>query len=110
MAGTLAALQRGREMTTAAAPLDGRTVLVVGGAGRLGSAICRDLRARGGRVIVGYRTSREAADRLASEIDGTAVRIDTADDASIEVRDLIHGNSFTWHGKTQTLDLDPQTR
>lgn len=84
MAGTLAALQRGREMTTAAAPLDGRTVLVVGGAGRLGSAICRDLRARGGRVIVGYRTSREAADRLASEIDGTAVRIDTADDASIE--------------------------
>jgi starch synthase (maltosyl-transferring) len=32
------------------------------------------------------------------------------DDASIEVRDLIHGNSFTWHGKTQTLDLDPQSR
>ncbi len=32
------------------------------------------------------------------------------DDASIEVRDLIQGNSFTWHGKNQTLELDPDTR
>jgi hypothetical protein len=26
------------------------------------------------------------------------------DDASIEVQDLLHGNTFTWHGKTQWLD------
>ena len=26
------------------------------------------------------------------------------DDAAIEVRDLIRGNCFTWHGKTQLLD------
>ncbi|MFC7703575.1 alpha-1,4-glucan--maltose-1-phosphate maltosyltransferase [Plastorhodobacter daqingensis] len=32
------------------------------------------------------------------------------DDASVEVRDLIHGNSFTWHGKYQWLELDPETR
>lgn len=32
------------------------------------------------------------------------------DEASIEVRDLIHGNSFTWHGKYQWLELDPETR
>jgi starch synthase (maltosyl-transferring) len=32
------------------------------------------------------------------------------DDASIEVRDLLHGNRFTWHGKTQWLDLEPTTR
>jgi len=32
------------------------------------------------------------------------------DDASVEVRDLIHGNSFTWHGKMQWLELDPDTR
>ena len=25
------------------------------------------------------------------------------DDASVEVRDLIHGNRFTWHGKSQWL-------
>ncbi len=32
------------------------------------------------------------------------------DDASVEVRDLLHGNHFTWHGKIQWLTLDPQTR
>ena len=32
------------------------------------------------------------------------------DDASIEVQDLIHGNHFTWHGKTQSLALEPQDR
>jgi starch synthase (maltosyl-transferring) len=32
------------------------------------------------------------------------------DDASVEVKDLIHGNRFTWHGKVQWLELDPQTR
>ncbi|WP_245190921.1 alpha-1,4-glucan--maltose-1-phosphate maltosyltransferase [Jannaschia formosa] len=32
------------------------------------------------------------------------------DDASVEVQDLIHGNSFTWHGMTHRLELDPQSR
>ncbi len=32
------------------------------------------------------------------------------DDAAIEVKDLIHGNHFTWHGKVQTLELEPSTR
>ncbi|MFC3167997.1 alpha-1,4-glucan--maltose-1-phosphate maltosyltransferase [Paracoccus fontiphilus] len=32
------------------------------------------------------------------------------DEASVEVRDLIHGNSFTWHGKNQWLELEPHTR
>jgi starch synthase (maltosyl-transferring) len=32
------------------------------------------------------------------------------DHASIEVRDLLQGNRFTWHGKVQWLDLEPQTR
>ena len=32
------------------------------------------------------------------------------DEASIEVEDAIHGNRFTWHGKTQTLHLDPHER
>ena len=32
------------------------------------------------------------------------------DDASIEVEDALHGNRFTWHGKTQWLELDPETR
>ena len=32
------------------------------------------------------------------------------DEASIEVEDAIHGNRFTWHGKTQMLELGPQQR
>lgn len=32
------------------------------------------------------------------------------DHASIEVEDLINGNRFTWHGKYQTLHLDPESR
>lgn len=32
------------------------------------------------------------------------------DEASVEVRDLIHGNSFTWHGKRHWLELEPHTR
>ena len=32
------------------------------------------------------------------------------DEASVEVRDLIHGNSFTWHGKNQWLELEPHSR
>ncbi|MDQ1902268.1 alpha-1,4-glucan--maltose-1-phosphate maltosyltransferase [Paracoccus sp. WLY502] len=32
------------------------------------------------------------------------------DEASVEVRDLIHGNSFTWHGKNHWLELEPHSR
>jgi starch synthase (maltosyl-transferring) len=32
------------------------------------------------------------------------------DDASVEVKDLLHGNHFTWHGKNQLLELEPSTR
>ena len=35
---------------------------------------------------------------------------DLPDEASIEVEDAIHGNRFTWHGKAQTLRLDPFER
>nr|WP_269078978.1 alpha-1,4-glucan--maltose-1-phosphate maltosyltransferase [Jannaschia aquimarina] len=31
-------------------------------------------------------------------------------EASVEVQDLIHGNSFTWHGMRHRLTLDPETR
>ncbi len=32
------------------------------------------------------------------------------DEASVEVQDLIHGNRFTWHGKSHRLTLDPHHR
>lgn len=35
---------------------------------------------------------------------------DLPDDASIEVKDVVHGNHFTWHGKNHRLRLDPHVR
>ncbi|WP_308915044.1 alpha-1,4-glucan--maltose-1-phosphate maltosyltransferase [Jannaschia sp. LMIT008] len=35
---------------------------------------------------------------------------DLPDAASVEVQDVIHGNAFTWHGKSHTLTLDPSER
>lgn len=50
------------------APLAGRTVLVTGGAHRVGEAIGRELAGRGARVIVHHHASGEAARRLAAEL------------------------------------------
>lgn len=33
-----------------------------------------------------------------------------ADEASIEVEDLLHGNHFTWHGKRHRIRLEPHER
>ena len=33
-----------------------------------------------------------------------------ADEASVEVQDLVQGNTFTWHGKAHELTLDPASR
>lgn len=48
----------------------GRTVLVTGGAHRVGAAISRRLAARGARVIVHHHASADAARALAAELDG----------------------------------------
>lgn len=51
----------------------GRTALVTGGAGGIGSAICRALAEDGWDVIIAYHRSGEAAEKLASELGGRAV-------------------------------------
>lgn len=50
--------------------LAGRTVLVTGGAHRVGAAISRHLAARGARVLVHHHESGAAARALAGELDG----------------------------------------
>jgi 3-oxoacyl-[acyl-carrier protein] reductase len=52
--------------------------LVTGGAGGIGGACCRALAKEGFRVAVGYRSSGEAAQKLAAEIEGFAVAGDVA--------------------------------
>ena len=56
--------------------LEGLTILVTGGAGGIGQAICQNLAKQGARVIVHYHTSKSDAEILASEIDGFAVYAD----------------------------------
>jgi 3-oxoacyl-[acyl-carrier protein] reductase len=58
-------------------------VVVTGGTGGIGSALCRLLPASGLAPIVGYRNNREQAETLARECGGLAVELDLASDASI---------------------------
>lgn len=52
-----------------------RTALVVGGTGGLGAAICRALPDEWGRVAVGYRSGRSAAEDIAADLGGHSVSI-----------------------------------
>lgn len=60
-----------------------RTVLVTGGAKRLGAAITRACADAGWRVVIHYGASRDAAEALAAEIGGVAVTGDLADLADV---------------------------
>ena len=62
----------------------GKTALVTGGAGGIGSAICRALAADGWHVAVAYHHSAEAAEALAKEIGGIAVYADVTEPDEVE--------------------------
>jgi 3-oxoacyl-[acyl-carrier protein] reductase len=64
--------------------LEGTAALVTGGAGGIGAATARALAAEGVRVAVHYHSSREAADKLAAEIDGVALQADLRDEAAAD--------------------------
>ncbi len=56
--------------------LGGKVVLVTGGAGGIGQAICRKFAEDGAKVAVHFHTSSEEAESLAAEIGGIAVHAD----------------------------------
>ncbi len=62
-----------------------RAMLVIGGSGGLGAAICRALAPEWGGVVVGYRSGQEAAQAIAAGLagKGTIVRCDLGDAGSI---------------------------
>jgi NAD(P)-dependent dehydrogenase (short-subunit alcohol dehydrogenase family) len=64
------------------AELSGKTALVTGGGRGIGANIARELAAAGMRVAVAART-REQVDAVAAEIDGVALQVDVADEASV---------------------------
>ena len=68
--------------------LAGKSVLVTGGAGGIGSACVRAFAAEGARVAIHYRTSRERADELARETGGVALQADlTVEEEAMELFD-----------------------
>ena len=62
--------------------LDGQSVIVTGGGGAIGSAICRRFAGYGARVGV-FDKNLEAANRVAAEIGGFASGVDIADYAAV---------------------------
>jgi 3-oxoacyl-[acyl-carrier protein] reductase len=61
--------------------LDGCGVLVTGASGAIGGAAARAFAAEGARVAVHYHRNAEAAEALASELAGVAIRADLTDQA-----------------------------
>ena len=55
-------------MSTASDMLKDKVAVVVGGSGGIGREVCRLLAGAGARVVVGYRSGREAAETLAGRL------------------------------------------
>jgi NAD(P)-dependent dehydrogenase (short-subunit alcohol dehydrogenase family) len=64
--------------------LAGKTALVTGANGHLGSEIARTLATAGAHVIVNYFEDRAGAEALAASIGGTAVYADVANSADVD--------------------------
>ena len=59
-------------------------VIVTGGAGGIGSEVCRAFAAEGARVAVHYRSSADEARALAEEIGGVAIGADLRDPKAVD--------------------------
>jgi 3-oxoacyl-[acyl-carrier protein] reductase len=60
------------------ASLDGKRALVTGASKGIGRAIAQELARAGATVVVGYRSGKDEAEQLASEIGGVAVQADVS--------------------------------
>ncbi len=64
--------------------LSDKTALVTGGGKGIGAAISRALAGMGANVVVAYRSDSAAAEQVAHEIEGKAVRCDVTEQAEVE--------------------------
>jgi 3-oxoacyl-[acyl-carrier protein] reductase len=84
---------------------EGRVVVVTGGGGTLGGGVARAFASEGASVAIGYRSSREAADQLVSELEGAGARahsgrLDVTDEASV---DGFIADTVERHGRLDVL-------
>jgi len=91
--------------------LASKSVLVTGGGGAIGSAICRRFAAEGAKVLVADRNA-EGAQHTAKEVGGKALVFDIAkyDEASLAVRDQtvdVLVNNAGWDRFQNFLDTKP---
>jgi len=81
--------------------LNGKTAVVTGGAGGIGSAVCQTLAAAGAHVFIHYRTSKEKALALVEHIsraggEATAIPADVTVKSDVEkLFDAVHEQSDT---------------
>ena len=59
--------------------LEGKVVLVTGGAGGIGSVISKSFAEQGAKVIVHYNNSKDNAEKISKEINGFAIKADLTD-------------------------------
>ena len=93
-------------VVTEFASLAGKVALVTGGSRGIGRAIALELGRAGADVVVGYRTGRDEAEAVASEVGGRAVEADVSDaesakalvDAAGELDVLVNNAGLTRDG------------
>ncbi len=69
-------------------------ILVSGGSGGIGSALCRLLPSRGYVPIVGYRRNLAKAERVAAETGGFVLPLDMDNDEAIELALAVLGSKL----------------
>jgi len=92
--------------------LDGKTVLVTGGGGAIGSAICRRFAEEGAKLLVADR-AKHSAEAIAAEVKGRALVFDIADYAAANkvIGDTgvdILVNNAGWDRFQNFVDMQPE--